>query len=186
MQFLDDSFSLLRDAAASVASVSASFEPPKAADSASPPIDAEFLDRLAQQSQLADLEIGALLRDASSSSLNPYRSVTEAMLHLWQITPPLLSKRKLRQLLMLLRDPQFRAEDVPSSVNRFDSLDAELGTDCKTFASSVLTTQRRRAAPIPGKTQVSAAPQTVLKTVEVPYACLKTKIHRLLNDPIRR
>ncbi len=154
--------------------------------SASEAPDPAYLAALADQSSRADLEIGDYLRDASVNSYAPYANYTEAQLHLWQLTPPLISKRKLQLLLLLLRDPLFRLEDVPASTGRFAKLDQILGTDAKSFTSSVLTVHRRSTAPIPAKTQVSAAPRTRLKQVEVPYADLKTKIHRLCNDPIRR
>lgn len=97
-----------------------------------------------------------------------------------------MSKQKLQLLLYLLRDPLFRAEDVPATITRFAKLDSLLSTDAKSFTSSVLTVRRRRPVPIPAHTQVSAAPRSSLRHVEVFYADLKTWVSRLCNDPIRR
>jgi hypothetical protein len=105
---------------------------------------------------------------------------------MWQISPPFLSRAKLQLLLTLLRDPVFNSADVPASTKRFDQLDKLLGTDCKSFTSTALAVERRPAESTEAKTQISPAPRTRIKRVEVPIASLLARIFRLLNDPVRR
>lgn len=98
-------------------------EPP---DLSQPPPDADLpaVDRsvLRESMQAAYRDMGRLQKDAQPDSTYPFASLTEYKLYVWKAAGS-VSEEQMQTLLELLREPDFRAADVPRRVARFAEID---------------------------------------------------------------